>query len=34
MVTQLTRPDSSDEDSGEYVATLDLHPQPEEVLVQ
>ena len=33
IVTQHTRPDSSDEDSGESVATLDLHPQPEEILV-
>ena len=31
-LTQHTRPDSSDEDSGEFVATLDLHPQSEEVL--
>ena len=31
-LTQHTRPDSSDEDSGELVATLDLHPQAEEVL--
>jgi hypothetical protein len=31
-LTQHTHPHSSDEDSGEFVATLDLHPQPEEVL--
>ena len=31
-LTQHTRPNSSDDDSGEFVATLDLHPQPEEVL--
>ena len=33
MVTQYTHPDSSDEDSGEYIATLDLHAQPKEILV-
>jgi hypothetical protein len=31
-LTQHTHPHSSDEDSGEFFATLDLHPQPEEVL--
>ena len=31
-LTQHTRPNSSDEYSGEFVATLDLHPQAEEVL--
>jgi hypothetical protein len=30
--TQHTHPHSSDEDSGEFFATLDLHPQPEEIL--
>jgi hypothetical protein len=33
-LTQHTHTNSSDEDSGEFVATLDLHPQPEEVLAQ
>ena len=31
-LTQHTGPDSSDEDSGEFIATLDLHPQTEEIL--
>ena len=32
-VTQQNQPDSSDEDSGEYVATLELQPQEEEISV-
>lgn len=33
VVTQYNHPDDSDEDSGEYVATLDLHPQQEKILI-
>ena len=33
MVTESRRPNLSDDDSGDSIMTLDLSPQPEEVLV-
>ena len=33
MVTESQRPNLSDDDSGDSIMTLDLSPQPEEVLV-